>query len=313
MKKAKKSNKPISRPEFSEIQRQANEGSATHQNQLGEILALGRFGPVNKPEAVKYFRLAAKGGDPGAIWNLARYLMDDPEGPRDDAQAMEVLSLGCDQGYPFILNQVGYFYQHGIHVGQNLEKALELYRRAAEMGYPQAQFNLGSMYCYGHGVEQNEFEAFGWIEKAAGADFDEAIRALGEFLVLGVGCLQDVDRGLELLNACVGRNNPTAMFSLGCLYENGEILGQDYAKARFYLDRAIKLGFLPAFPVMAHLLENGLGGPKDLENAKRFYQTAAQKGLPGADEAYLRFLEEHEKSGESAPAPGTDPSKKLVH
>lgn len=312
MEKLKKASTQLTLDEINEIKRQAQAGSAPHQNQYGLLLALGQFVPKNKSQAVEYFKKASDQDNPEGMWNYCKYLLYDPDGPADVAQALEILLRGCEKGYPFILNQMAYFYQHGHYVEKNLEKAVELFRRGAELGSPQAQFNLATMYASGEGLEFSEFEAFEWLEKAAyDGDFVEAIGTLGEFYALGIGCLQDLDKGLELLEMAVGRDHPNSMFALGSFYYKGEIVERDYDQARFYLGKAVNRGFLQAYPIMASLLAQGLGGPKDLETAKRLLQAGAKAGLADCAEAYQSLLKEPARDCDQKDL--AEPCKKNIH
>ncbi|MDR2387919.1 MAG: sel1 repeat family protein [Deltaproteobacteria bacterium] len=303
----------LSLEEIKAIKLKAQEGSAFHQNEYGLILARGHFGQKNKVEAAKYFQMAAEQGYPEALWNLANYLINDPEGPHDEARGLEVLNRGCQIGLPFILNQVGYYYRVGHHFEKNFEKAKEYFFQAAEAGNPMAQYNLGGMYAQGEGFAVDYVQAFEWIEKAAQADLVQAIGTLGEFYVMGIGCFPDLEKGLELLSLAVGRDYPQSMFFLGQLYENGQLVEQDYDQARFYFQKATQLAFLPAYTSLANLMEKGLGGPQDLETAQRIYKVAAKGIQPNPNQGYRSDLSEYEKSTlTNGPGRANSP-KKMVH
>ncbi|MDR2387918.1 MAG: sel1 repeat family protein [Deltaproteobacteria bacterium] len=315
----------FSMEEFNELSKKANQGSAFHQNEFGKVLARSFFIPENKEKAAKYYQMAANQDYPEAIWNLGNYLLNDPAGPHDLARGLELLFRGRDLGDPLIINQLGFYYQHGLHVGQDYEKALELFRQAAELGNPHSQYNLAYMYLNGLGLEADSLAAFEWVEKAAEADFVEAIGSLGEFYLLGVGCKPDQDKGFELLNRAVGRDHAKSILLMGLIYKDSDLVEPDYQLARFYLHKAVNLGHLPAFPVLAELLEKGLGGAKDLQGAKSLYFEAARGALPGAAELYQKFLAENENGpeprGSSEPKGPAEPkgtaeplpSKKILH
>ncbi|MDR2302025.1 MAG: sel1 repeat family protein [Deltaproteobacteria bacterium] len=301
------SDKPISRAEIREIEEKANQGKAHYQNEYGMMLVLGNYVPEDIEKAVEYFRKAAAQDHPEAIWNYACYLMKDPRGPLDKDKGLEVLTLACEKGIPYILNQLGYMYLHGIDVKRDEEKGQELLRRGADAGSPNAQFNLGTFYALKQDEELDAL-AFELVEKAAKADLSDAICVLGVFYIKGLGCEQDVDKGLELINLAVDQDNGIAMVVLGEFYESGEFFEQDYALARHYFGKAVSLGKLRAYAPMAKLLWKGLGGPKDLDAAFPLYQAALLGGISGIYQEYHAFMTEYAKSLEEAGRPLPDVS-----
>lgn len=73
---------------------------------------------------------------------------------------------------------LGYLYDEGLGVGQDLAKALDLYRRADAAGYGPAAALLGYMYEEGRGVAQDAAEAERLYRKGAAAVDPVAERAL---------------------------------------------------------------------------------------------------------------------------------------
>src|SRR5690606_14532200 len=61
---------------------------------------------------------------------------------------------------------IGYMYDSGHGVPQDLAEAARLYRLAADLGEPRAQYNLGLMYHDGDGVAQSDREALYWLTVA---------------------------------------------------------------------------------------------------------------------------------------------------
>jgi hypothetical protein len=113
------------------IKRNAMEGDAKAQTQLGEMYLRGEGVPKNHTEAAKWFRLAAEQEYASAQYNL------------------------------------GFIYVNGKGVPQNYTEAVKWYRLAAEQGHASAQYNLGVMYYIGEGVPENDIWAYAWISLAA--------------------------------------------------------------------------------------------------------------------------------------------------
>lgn len=114
-----------------ELIQEAEQGNATAQYKLGEMLATGQGVPQNEAEAVKWFRLAAQQGDVYAQYNL------------------------------------GVMLEMGRGVPQNDVEASKWYQLAAQQGYAAAQNNLGVMLALGKGVTRSPKKAYFWTLLAA--------------------------------------------------------------------------------------------------------------------------------------------------
>ena len=69
---------------------------------------------------------------------------------------------------------LGYCFDKGEGVEQNLAKAVEWYTKAAEKGNSSAMYNLGYCFQRGKGVEQNRTKAVEWYTKAQDAGNENA-------------------------------------------------------------------------------------------------------------------------------------------
>jgi TPR repeat protein len=65
------------------------------------------------------------------------------------------------------------------------------------------------------------------------------------------------------------------MYDLGMLFENGQGVPQDYAKARDWYEKAAAKDFKPATYDLGMLFENGQGVPNDYVKARGWYEKAA--------------------------------------
>ncbi len=89
---------------------------------------------------------------------------------------------------------LGYMYEQGKGVEQDLVSAVTWYRKAAEQGDPTAQFNLAIMYYNGSGVLRNYTEAAELFRKAAEQGNARALYNLGEVCRQGHGVLRDLSQ-----------------------------------------------------------------------------------------------------------------------
>jgi uncharacterized protein len=82
----------------------------------------------------------------------------------------------------------------------------------------------------------------------------------------------------ELYEKASALGSSLAMYSLGLLYSEGNIVPLDYAEARRWYAKAVTLKSAFAMADLATLYERGLGGPKDTAEAFRLYRGAAAAG-----------------------------------
>lgn len=83
------------------------------------------------------------------------------------------------------LNQLGYFYHHGLGVEKSYATARYYYEQAAEKGSKAAPYNLGWLYEHGYGVDIDYAKALDYYQKAADAGSENAaarVEAIREML-----------------------------------------------------------------------------------------------------------------------------------
>ena len=72
------------------------------------------------------------------------------------------------------MNILGYCFERGEGVAQNLTKAVEWFTKSAEKGYSAAMSNLGYCFERGNGVALNLATALEWYTKARDAGYERA-------------------------------------------------------------------------------------------------------------------------------------------
>jgi TPR repeat protein len=111
--------------------RQANEGDAIAETDLGKMYAEGRGVAQDFAAAKRWFEKAIAQKQPDAYYNL------------------------------------GLMYANGEGVPQSFEEAVKWYRIAAESGQADAQNSLGLRYKHGEGVAQDYVQAHKWFALSA--------------------------------------------------------------------------------------------------------------------------------------------------
>jgi len=196
-------------------------------------------------EAVRWHRLAAAQGVPPAQWGLGMEYRDGQGVPQDFNEAAKWLKLSASQGFVDAQNDLGVLYLNGQGVPKDLKEAARLYELAAKQGSVVAQNNLGGLYRDGQGVEKNTASAIEWFKKAA-------------------------DQGAA-----------NARYNLGTMYSGVTIGGGPYKhdeeaiKAIKWFKLAASQGFVPAQRMLGGYYEQGLGLPRDLDEASKWYKLVA--------------------------------------
>jgi TPR repeat protein len=105
----------------------------------------------------------------------------------DLAEAAAWYRKAADQGHPLAQNELGFFYQQGFGLPEDVTQSLFWYRKAAEAGVASAQFNMGLACLYGTGQVKDEKQSSAWFHKAAEQGDADACQWLAELYVAGQG------------------------------------------------------------------------------------------------------------------------------
>lgn len=146
----------------------ADAGNVSAQFSLGYMFDKGELIAANKPEAVAWYRKAARQGNSEAQVDLAIIYETGANGvPKDLSKAIGWYQKAATGGNPDAQEKLAYFYEHGLGLPKDPATAARLYRSAAEQGKMTAQNNLGRLYQLGNGVKQDKTQAIYWYKKAA--------------------------------------------------------------------------------------------------------------------------------------------------
>ena len=108
---------------------------------------------------------------PGSLANAQSFRQGVSAFNRQDYQlASQIFIPLAERGQPSAQAYLGFLFQTGRGVPQNLTEAAMWYRRAAEQGDSLAQYSLGLLYDRGQGVPRDIVEASKWLNlSTAGA------------------------------------------------------------------------------------------------------------------------------------------------
>jgi len=127
------------------------------------------FSEAPSPKQITEWRRDAQQGFASAQFNLGVMHYKGQGVPTDYAEAIKWLRLAAQQGSASAQNMLGliYYEGQGMRVRKDYAEAIKWFRLAARQGFASAQFNLGVMYSKGQGVPTDNAEAIKWLRLAA--------------------------------------------------------------------------------------------------------------------------------------------------
>ena len=161
--------------------------------------------------------------------------------------------------------------------------ALRSWLPLAEAGDPEAQANVGYMYEEGLGVSQQLDVAVGWYEKAAASGSMQANHNLGMIFAEGRGTPQSWVRALRYFEEAAN-DIPASRYMIGYTYFQGEGNVQNRPRAfREFMDAALD-GYADAQYMIAFMYLDGSGIPKQPIQA---YIVSPPAAIPYIFESYI--------------------------
>ena len=119
----------------------------------------------------------------------------------------------------------------GLGVPKDQQAGAGWLLRAAQHGSAQSAFNVGVMYERGFVVERDSTRAVEWYRKASEANLPIAKQHLALMLREGKGVARNGQEAVDLLRAASRQGLAVSMFTLGDIYERGDLLPKDPAMA----------------------------------------------------------------------------------
>ena len=202
-------------------------------------------------------------------------------------------------GHPEALYWLGYMYEHGDGVDEDVPLARSYYRQSARKGHPGAQYRTGRFYRDGETVGENKELAATWFERAAKQGYTKAMNALANLLIDGEGKYKEalylerepMEAALYWLEESHKQGNVTGTNNLGwmCLHGHG-MAAPDYPRAMELFEKAARQGSANALKHLGTMYEKGLGVVPNPRTALYYYGRSADEGSPKGKAEYERLL-----------------------
>ena len=243
----------------------------------------------------RYLEQAAGKSDPKSMAVLGVLHIIGTPGLQHDLEKGQKLILGAAaKGDVDASRVVGQGYLSGWMGTIDPGRAAKYFNFAADRGDPRATLFLADLYYTGRGVAKDELEGDRLAERAAGRGDAEAQAMVGTRRMQAyiAGITDDPSDALKWLDLAAQRNEPHAVQLLANYYINfaartGKV---DVAKGIEILKRCVdQTSNASCAMAYASVLDNGLGGVRDVKTIYAMYQVANRDG--GNDKARARLAE----------------------
>jgi TPR repeat protein len=196
-------------------------GDIESARKLGRLYYLGRGVPLNFPEALKWFKIAASKGDAYAEDKMGEIARDEYIKSGDDTKPLTWFQKAADQGLADAKDNITFLYFWGEGVpndkdlaDQKAKDAIPGLQKSADEGDPEALADLGDFYVYGVGFPTNYDKALSLYQKAADQGDANGQDAVGFMYEGGLGVKQDVPTAVEWYRKAAAQGLPDAQIAL---------------------------------------------------------------------------------------------------
>uniref|UniRef100_A0A8C0IMS8 SEL1L2 adaptor subunit of SYVN1 ubiquitin ligase n=1 Tax=Chelonoidis abingdonii TaxID=106734 RepID=A0A8C0IMS8_CHEAB len=230
----------------------------------------------NYTEAFKYFHIAAEKGLADAQLQLG-IMYHSGSGVRKDYKlAFKYFYLASQNGQPIAVYYLAQMYAAGTGVFRSCQNAVELYRSVCELGSWSEKF-LTAYFAYQDGNIDSSL-----IQYALLAEMGYEVAQSNSAYILESEQVKILSNdqmyplALLLWNRAAAQGNAFARVKTGDYHFYGYGTKRDYVTAAIHYSLAVDHHIAQAMFNLAYMYEHGLGIPKDIHLAKRWYDLAAQ-------------------------------------
>jgi TPR repeat protein len=237
-----------------------------------------RVAPQAPNDAFGSFERAANAGDAGAMVNLGFAYERGNGVPQDLAEARKWYEKAATAGNAYGMRNLGILYRDGSGVAKDSAQARKWFEKAVAAGNIEAMNSLGLLYETGNGVPMDYAEARKWFQKAVSAGNAGGMVNLGYLYDKGYGVTQDYTEARKWYEKSANVGNAVGMKNVGVLYRDGFGVAKDPTEARKWFEKAAAAGNSDAMTSLGVLYETANGVPKDFVEARKWYEKAAAAG-----------------------------------
>ena len=227
--------------------------------------------PTTPNEARKNTFTENVGEDPIPYFNKAEELYSNEK----YVESVKYYQKAADLNHTLSILYLGFAYEKGLGISQDVNKAKELYEKACKMKEPKAYYRLAFYYRY---VEKNNQLSTRNFKIGADMGHPLSMNAYGICLRDGIGCDVNIEEAISYFEKGSNLNEMYSAYNLGCLYKNGKHVKQDFEKAITYLSKAATLGHVDACKQLYFIYFNNSNYPTNYNEALKWVNIGVEKG-----------------------------------
>ena len=291
------------------------------KSEADKLFAQAAEWSTSEKEKDALWRRAAEMGHAGAMYELGHAYCTilrfpgwsaDYNREKNEKTGAEWYAKAAELGHVESQIALSECYKEGKGVSKDAEKSQHWLEQAAKQGHIKSQIEISSSYRIGYGVPKDAEKSKYWfeqaIEQATARKNAEMLYLLSQELHSDV-ILNKIDahegsaKVIELCTRAAELGNAIAQFQLGQYYEKGtdlSIVEQDFAKAVYWYEKAIKKRYSEALCCLGFMYMDGRGVEKDEKKGYDMVEEAASGGCRRA----MDYIAEYNSDGsETIPDP----------
>ena len=237
--------------------------------------------PQNSELYQKALRFETSGKEAGMTESLSKAFLDrgiNLYNIEKYESAIAPLLLAAQMGESEAATHLGdlYFYGHGVDT--DYEQSYYWFAKAAQSNNAYAQYSIAFMYIKGQFVEKDDTQVIKWMKLAAENGYTEAQKNMGEYYYYGsFGCRRDIKKAIKWYEMGAKSNEPTCVFTLGLIYEEGDGVQKNILKAADWYQKGVQAGIPSCLYNLGKLIINKeISGEE--EKGFNLIQQAAESG-----------------------------------
>lgn len=272
---------------------------------IGNAYREGKGVGQDSKQAVAYYEWAVANGDIPALGNLG-LMYQEGDGVEKDQEKADVLLGRYSEQMRWLINgvmpldiarekaaqgdggamcQLGNRYLEGDGVEHDMKKAAEWWQKAHEAGDLGGTHNLGYYYLR----EGEDEKGISYLTQSSAAGYAMSYHVLGEYYLSNAEEEGNIQKGMSNMTTAAELGYAPSQWNLVSIYHDGEIVPEDYDKARYWLDKCLASNFPQAHYGMGKCLFCGDMYEQDYAQALEHLRTAVERGVHEADALYIQL------------------------
>lgn len=192
---------------ISNLEARAKRGNMFCQMYLVQCYRQGKGVDADEATAIKYYTMAADGGNADAQYALAAYYQEK----EDYKNAVKFYQLAAKRGNVASMYWSGKLGMSAAQTEQEKAQAFSYLQRAAEADHLDAIYETADCYMNGRGTAKNVATACVYLKKAAPRGHVEACWQLARAYVKSTGVTQHYEQALYWFSKAVAKGHPCTM------------------------------------------------------------------------------------------------------